>query len=277
MQGKKKKAHQKLQNTKSKNKTITDQPIKSLEEFVVRIRKEFVKWYAQGCEAKPWFWGQPVDKPPIPRVFRDSWAQRNETILTNRFRIHGVGLGKAPDRDHKDEWLFLMQHSGLPTRLLDWTEGAMIALFFALWGLENEKEAVPVVWMLAPLELNKEAFGQRGFRPSWEKGAIENFKRAFTGKGGHELPVAVHPTGVHSRIHVQKSVFTIHGKKTDDMVKLYRNTDLIRNGYLKKFVIDPPNRNNMLYDLGLMGISYSNLFPDFDGLAKDMTRMYTDL
>jgi hypothetical protein len=60
-----------------------------------------------------------------------------------------LGLLNTPPRDHTDEWLFLAQHVGLPTRLLDWTEGLFIALYFAL--LEDE----PVIWMLDPIELNR--------------------------------------------------------------------------------------------------------------------------
>ena len=42
----------------------------------------------------------------------------------------------------------MAHHAGLPTRLLDWCEGALIGLHFP------RKEDHPAVWMLNPLELN---------------------------------------------------------------------------------------------------------------------------
>ena len=53
----------------------------------------------------------------------------------------------------------LMQHYAVPTRLLDWTEGASIALYFAIrmrvFGKQElPTEKIPCVWMLNPSWLN---------------------------------------------------------------------------------------------------------------------------
>jgi len=49
----------------------------------------------------------------------------------------------------------LMQNHGLPTRLLDWTESALVGLFFAL-TTEPQSNEDRVVWVLNPFELNQE-------------------------------------------------------------------------------------------------------------------------
>jgi hypothetical protein len=123
--------------------------------------------------------------------------------------------GSCPDRKATDQWLFLAQHVRLPTRLLDWSESALVGLYFGL------QEETPVVWMLDPLALNRLSDATYGptepeFPLTWHRPEVNigaaNIGGAWTrDRAGVELPVAVQPTNIHPRMSVQRSCFTVHG------------------------------------------------------------------
>jgi hypothetical protein len=185
-----------------------------------------------------------------------------------------LAAGSGPDRKATDQWLFLAQHVGLPTRLLDWTESALVALHFAL--LERE----PVVWMLNPIELNRlsvsadqESSGSE-FPLTWfhpangiNIGSV-NIRGAWENDGpGVSLPVAVQPTNIHPRMSVQRSCFTVQGKDKSSLVDQLPQ-------YLRRYEIELAVRRQMREDLGVLGISHSTVYPDLDGLARELAELY---
>jgi FRG domain len=252
-------------------------PIQRVEELITAVRKDSSTW---DPKEPIWFRGEPDDAKTAltPTLYRGGFAP-HENPLLQMFRARAAGFyDTVPMREHTDQWLFLARHAGLPTRLLDWSEGALIALHFAL------KELKPVVWMLNPLELNYLSYAvppttrPREFPLPWHESKPPNVNPAFENLGGAweqnsrgvRLPVAIYPTYVHARLRGQRSCFTIHG--TDK-----RGIDVLLAGkpMLKRYVVDPAYCKSMRSDLAVLGITDSVVFPDIDGLANELKERYS--
>lgn len=250
-----------------------DVQISSISEFIDEIKTVISKWDSR---TTPWFRGEPFveDTPLLPTLYRPipNRKKYNENRILQTFRRLGPGFSdyKTPDRNAIDEWLFLMQHLRVPTRLLDWTEGALIGLYFAL---EHDHAAV---WMLNPDELNQLSISSKiipgaypltWFRP--EDGSVnighENIRGAWEeDKRGLELPVAVKPTYIHPRMRAQKSCFTVQGKNKKPI------SEIVPDTIIKRFLINEKSVTTMRRDLVMLGITHTSLFPEAEFLAREI-------
>jgi hypothetical protein len=249
--------------------------IQSIEDLITTIRADSNSWHPQ--EPK-WFRGESDFKTALTPTLLRGFAP-HENALLQMFRARASGFHDAvPMREHTDQWLFLARHARLPTRLLDWSESALIALYFAL------KESTPVVWMLNPLDLNDLSYTNppktppREFPLPWHdpggggaNPAFENLRGAWEqDRYGATLPVAIYPTYVHPRLKGQRSCFTIHGKDKRGLDELLADKSI-----LKRYVVDPACRPSMRRELTVLGITDSVVFPDIDGLANEFTERFS--
>jgi len=263
--------------------------IRSVTDLIEVIHKDSANW-EQGT--KPWFRGESDDKdrtqrprsgPLCPRIADYNTEQENH--LLQSFRRQAGGLSDVPPRRYADMWLFLAQHYGIPTRLLDWTEGALLALYFAI----NRGSPNPRVYMLNPRKLNDLA-GTRAPFPNypltwgedngsaqyialaWQRRRLLPWQQKLVSDIGIDLevPIAFPATYQDRRMIAQRSCFTIHGTLLGRLQDILTRKDVNLNDYLFEYRIDMDERNNILKGLSVLGVSAATIFPDLDNLASDL-------
>ncbi|HEY2885407.1 MAG TPA: FRG domain-containing protein, partial [Rhizomicrobium sp.] len=91
-------------------------------------------------------------RPP----FNEGDVARTEYEIGLDFRIRGRPYLNSEPRSTWEE-LFMMQHYGFPTRLLDWTESMSAGAYFAARSIDSRSDGA--VWVLSPLWLVHKAHG----------------------------------------------------------------------------------------------------------------------
>jgi len=209
-----------------------------------------------------------------------------ERGVMTRFRQRSIPF---LTRSLADDWdmLFFMQHYGIPTRLLDWTENPFIGLYFAVMSapfsgkVKNGKtvlsfSADAAVWILDPVIWNHHALRHQGFdrgilTPDDE--ALQSYKPLTEFSDMNVQAVGIYGAHNSPRIAAQRGAFTIFGQSTQAMNRTYESEGF-PNGCLMKVVLKGTVLSKMRASVLKHGITESVVFPDLEGLAKEIKRSF---
>lgn len=183
---------------------------------------------------------------------------------------------------------FLMQHYGLSTRLLDWTESALVAIYFAVKD-DNKKDDAKI-WILDPHKLNKATYnnytginstmiyfpqGSKKENLFDEEGklVIDEFCRKYLemdfDSDKKAFPLAIYPYLFDERMKAQKSCFTIFGNEINGMLN---NPD--KDKFLRSIVIDGNKKSEIKKELRWLGISEESVYPGLNSNCKSIQEKY---
>jgi hypothetical protein len=218
---------------------------------------------------RPWWRGHAKREWRVTPSIYHKGKVRSEGNMAVKFVNRGsVRMSNPPTFEEGDSWLFLMQHYGLPTRLLDWTESPLVGLFFAVRE-ECYHASDGALWALAPSRLNKCQIGKSVIPGPRDPDAMPIFAAAFRLQKvpGTEKILAINARHTDLRQLLQASEFTIHG--CDQPLEMHPNAE----DFLVCINIPSGVKAILKEVLDVMRITEASLFPDLEHLAKELESM----
>lgn len=276
-------------------------PSGSLAEFLERVKtvrgdladQKGDKVDRVGEEHGIWFRGQPSSSLALmPEIYREPFKGAQEAEIRQEFQARALQLVQGRHPTMKWQWYFLMRHYGAPTRLLDWTDNPMVALFFAVdeaarKGFDPRCDAC--VWAVNPWSLNELLKGDKRLKrkrieikgpmlPEWEEADewLPDLEEAFATGDRVKVgsPAAIDPPHIDRRVAAQGSRFVIFGTNKDMRAMQLQGSKRKRRQLLGMLPIPGSKVRSLNKELALAGVTHSSLFPDLPGLSEEIRRKW---
>jgi hypothetical protein len=256
---------------------------------VLRAVKEIeAKWEPDPSSPQElWFRG--VTKKThslLPQLYRplDDGSFYPEEDLFESFKAQAAYFAPPTVLDDWD-WYVLAQHHHLPTRLLDWTESVLAAVYFAVRESietltrreydelqsgprrpETFDDDSPAIWVLEASSLNNQTKPMEAVFALGDE-ATEAYLPDNISKRSdrNRLPVAILPPRANSRIIAQRGVFTIHGhdRRSIDAIAALPDSSI----RLERIVLDRANLAHIWSELEYARVDRLALFPELDSVS----------
>jgi hypothetical protein len=237
---------------------VRTREVKNVAEFIIALK-------ADQDGAPTWFRGHVNSAwTLLPGIMRRNHGLSEVSSLA-RFKQSAAML-TDPLPTTPFDWTFLMQHYGVPTRLLDWTESPLVAMYFAVEEHERHADTEAAIWCLKPVLLNKNASIVDADEPMYIPSFDDDELKAYTAESLRTNRVELYPvasiaTRNSPRIQAQMGTFTIHHKLK---VAIENVGD---SEHVTKYVIPAAARATLKSELNLLGLTRFNLFPELTSVG----------
>ena len=216
-----------------------------------------------------WFRGQAFKGwELVPSLARNAEHLRAENALIKGFMQNATPHIATPPR-HEWEWIFLMQHHRASTRLLDWSESPLAALYFAVQEKQHLRKG-GAVWCLDPVDLNRAANLKFHFEPEIPAFGLDPVLDSYLPSRVASNPAELFPVAIVGprntpRMAAQLGTFTINHR-------LHTPIEKIASGkHVWRWIIPAEAKKNILNELTHLRFSALTLFPELDRVA-DVSR-----
>ena len=220
---------------------------------------------------KLWFRGHASSKYSLmPTIYREPYNWEDEISLLHQFKARAARFLNGLNCSNS-EWLFIMQHHATPTRLLDWSENALVALAFATqYRKEKHIGNGADVWCLDPILLNSKirfsCYEYEKIPNICENTELQNMYESPR----QNIPVAIVGPQNTERIVAQKGVFTLFPNKDSFKMEDLESAE----DFLIRIKIPESSIDIIKEDLYYIGITESSIFPELDSISKELKRTY---
>lgn len=196
----------------------------------------------------------------LPSVYRPQFLNHEPWLIQDFMRRAKTRYQFCPSENAWPDWLILMQHYGLPTRMLDWSESVFVAAYFAV---SEHEERDGAIWVMNPYNFNYYENNTQRIVDCYEEIVVGEFEKAFKSVSRSGEIVAVQMPENHIRMLVQRAAFTVHGNETPI-------EKLDHKKCMACIKIPAKIKTELKIKLARQGYTASNLFPDLDHLALDL-------
>ena len=204
--------------------------IKQWHELLNDYRKKNYKFRGQSDES----WEL------IPKVGRKEYKKSNDETIFRQWKRRAKFYIQSKNLSDW-EYLSIAQHTGLPTRFLDWSHNPMVALFFCCTEHQDKNGAVYI-------SLVDKFVDDEKTKPFSLRSEILFYQ----------------PVTSIDRLANQFGYFSVHKNPE----KPFEADELI------KIVIPKKLKSEFIEMLNQYGINYLSLFPDLEGLSKHLSWFY---